>query len=204
VLQQQPAQQRHARAEGESAQDVPRVVGTDVHPGKRQQRGSQAGEQAEAAVDQQLAGSYRAAHDSVVGGEGEVGGETGQAQQVRVSDVRPGLGEHVPERLAMSATQVLAELGGELAYTTVMTTLSRLHAKGVLNRQMSRRTYVYAVSGDPGNVEVSLAAHRMRRVLDSRQDRAGVLARFVADHSPEDEQILADLLAGHSGPRHEK
>jgi len=123
---------------------------------------------------------------------------------VRVSDVRPGLGEHVPELLAMSATQVLAELGGELAYTTVMTTLSRLHAKGVLNRQMSGRAYMYAVSGDPGNVEVSLAAHRMRRVLDSRQDRAGALARFVADLSPEDEQILADLLAGHSGPRHEK
>jgi hypothetical protein len=55
---------------------------------------------------------------------------------------------------------------------------------------------VYAVSGDPGNVEAPLAAHRMRRVLDSRQDQAGVLARFVADLSPEDEQVPADLLAG--------
>jgi predicted transcriptional regulator len=99
----------------------------------------------------------------------------------------------------MSATQVLTELGGELAYTTVMTTLARLHAKGVLTRQMSGRAYVYAVAGDPRNVEASLAAHRMRRVLDSRQDRAGVLARFVADLSPEDEQVLANLLAGRSG-----
>jgi predicted transcriptional regulator len=71
-----------------------------------------------------------------------------------------------------------------------------LQAKGVLTRQMSGRAYVYAVAGDPRYVEVSLAAHRMRRVLDSRQDRAGVLARFVADLSPEDEQVLADLLAG--------
>jgi len=104
----------------------------------------------------------------------------------------------------MSATQVLAELGGELAYTTVMTTLARLHAKGVLTRLMSGRAYVYAVSGDPRNVEASLAAHRMRRVLDSRQDRAGVLARFVADLSPEDEQVLADLLAGRSGHGHQQ
>jgi predicted transcriptional regulator len=104
----------------------------------------------------------------------------------------------------MSANQVLAELGGDLAYTTVMTTLARLHAKAVLTRQMSGRAYVYAVSGDPRNVEASLAAHQVRRVLDSRQDRAGVLARFVADLSAEDEQVLADLLAGRSGHGHQQ
>lgn len=95
----------------------------------------------------------------------------------------------------MSATQVLTEIGGGLAYTTVMTTLARLHDKGVLIRKMSGRAYLYAVYGDPRNVEASLAAHRMRRVLDSRPDRAGVLARFVADLTPDDEQVLADLLS---------
>ena len=35
----------------------------------------------------------------------------------------------------------------------------------------------------------------MRRVLDAGGDRAGVLARFVADLSPEDEQLLSGLLA---------
>jgi|SRR5674476_533056 len=122
---------------------------------------------------------------------------------------RGGLEREVLAALAaaghpMSATQVLADLGGELAYTTVMTTLSRLHAKGALTREMSGRAYVYALSGDPRSVEASLAAHRMRRVLDSRQDRAGVLARFVADLSPEDEQVLADLLAGRSGHGYKK
>jgi predicted transcriptional regulator len=114
---------------------------------------------------------------------------------------RGGLEREVLAALAasgrpMSATQVRADLGGGLAYTTVMTTLARLHAKAVLTRQMSGRAYVYAISGDPGSVEASLAAYRMRRVLDSRQDRAGVLARFVADLSSEDEQVLADVLAG--------
>ena len=91
--------------------------------------------------------------------------------------------------------EVLAELGGGLAYTTVMTTLTRLQAKGVLTRRLSGRAYRYAVAGDPDQVEASMAAHRMRRVLDEGGDRAGVLARFVADLSPEDEQLLAGLLA---------
>ena len=99
----------------------------------------------------------------------------------------------------MSASEVLAELGGGLAYTTVMTTLARLQAKGALTRQMSGRAYRYAAAGDPGQVEASLAAHQMRRVLDSGGNRAGVLARFVADLTAADEQLLVDLLAGNIG-----
>jgi predicted transcriptional regulator len=95
----------------------------------------------------------------------------------------------------LTAGEVLADLGGALAYTTVMTTLTRLQAKGVLTRELSGRAYVYAVAGDPAQVEASLTAHRMRRVLDAGSDRAGVLARFVADLSPEDERLLSDLLA---------
>ena len=79
---------------------------------------------------------------------------------------------------------MLAELGGGLAYTTVMTTLARLQAKGALTRELSGRAYVYAVAGDPAQLEASLAAHRMRRLLDAGGDRAGVLARFVADLEP--------------------
>jgi predicted transcriptional regulator len=95
----------------------------------------------------------------------------------------------------VSANDVLRDLGGELAYTTVMTTLARLESKGVLTRQLDGRAYRYALAGDPTDVDASLAAHRMRKVLESRSDRAGVLARFVADLSDEDEQILLGLLA---------
>ncbi len=98
-------------------------------------------------------------------------------------------------REPVTANDVLAELGGGLAYTTVMTTLARLESKGVLARSMPGRAYAYSFVGDPGQVEEALAAHRMRRVLDSRGDRAGVLARFVADLSEEDERTLRALLA---------
>lgn len=95
----------------------------------------------------------------------------------------------------VTANDVLADLGGGLAYTTVMTTLARLESKGVLTRSMPGRAYAYSLVGDPGQVEEALAAHRMRRVLDSRGDRASVLARFVAELSAEDEQTLRTLLA---------
>ncbi len=94
----------------------------------------------------------------------------------------------------VTANDVLADLGGGLAYTTVMTTLARLESKGVLARSMPGRAYAYSLVGDPGQVEEALAAHRMRRVLDSRGDRASVLARFVAELSAEDEQTLRALL----------
>jgi predicted transcriptional regulator len=94
----------------------------------------------------------------------------------------------------MSASDVLAELGGGLAYTTVMTTLTRLHAKGVLTREPAGRAYVYATAGDPEQFDEAMAAHRMRRVLDGGVNHAGVLARFVSDLSPEDAQTLAKLL----------
>lgn len=101
----------------------------------------------------------------------------------------------------VTANDVLVDLGGGLAYTTVMTTLARLESKGVLARSMPGRAYAYSLVGDPGQVEEALAAHRMRRVLDSRGDRASVLARFVAELSAEDEQTLRALLAdAHADP----
>ena len=101
--------------------------------------------------------------------------------------------------------EVLAGLGGRLAYTTVMTTLSRLHAKGAVNRRPSGRGFAYELPGGPAGAEASMTAHRMLQLLHGGQDRAGVLSRFVADLSPEDEELLSSLLAddpraGHGAP----
>jgi predicted transcriptional regulator len=91
---------------------------------------------------------------------------------------------------ALTPGQVRDLLGGNLAYTTVVTILSRLHAKGVLTRLRSARAYAYApVADEPG-----LAARRMRGVLDGEADREAVLARFVSGLSPADEQVLRRML----------
>jgi predicted transcriptional regulator len=97
--------------------------------------------------------------------------------------------------------EVQAGLGGRLAYTTVMTTLSRLHAKGAITREQAGRGYVYSLKGGPADAQSSMTAHRMLRLLETGGDRAGVLSRFVADLSAADEQLLTELLAeGRPGP----
>jgi predicted transcriptional regulator len=90
----------------------------------------------------------------------------------------------------LAAADVQERLGGDLAYTTVVTILSRLHEKGVADREKQGRSFRYhAVEDEPG-----LAARRMTNVLDSEPDRRSVLARFVSNLSKSDERELRKLL----------
>jgi len=92
---------------------------------------------------------------------------------------------------ALTPAQVRERLGDQLAYTTVVTILSRLHVKGVLIRDRAGRAFSYApVADEPG-----LAARRMRGVLEAEADRETVLARFVSGLSPADERLLRRMLA---------
>lgn len=98
-----------------------------------------------------------------------------------------------------TAQQVLDELDRDLAYTTVMTTLSRLHAKGAVERTTVGRAYAYSLAGTPETAGNSVAARRMVKLLDAGTDRASVLARFVDDLSPQDGAMLTELLQGRDG-----
>jgi predicted transcriptional regulator len=98
-------------------------------------------------------------------------------------------------KTALSPREVQDRLAGEHAYTTVMTVLSRLHAKGIVSRQRTGRGYSYELPIPLDQVPASVQAHRMRQILDSGGDRSGVLARFVTDLTPEDEQVLLRLLS---------
>ena len=95
---------------------------------------------------------------------------------------------------ALTPGEVLAALtdAGEapLAYSTVVTTLSRLHASGAADRYRVGRAYAYQAVAD----HAEMAARRMRRVLDAEDDRIAVLARFVGDLSGGDELLLRELL----------
>ncbi|MCX5214184.1 BlaI/MecI/CopY family transcriptional regulator [Kitasatospora sp. NBC_00240] len=89
-----------------------------------------------------------------------------------------------------TAVWVQQHLGDGLAYTTVMTILSRLHAKKAVSRSRSGRSYVWRAASDTAG----LAALRMRRVLDNEADRDAVLASFVSTLLPDDENLLRALL----------
>ncbi|MFJ3214461.1 BlaI/MecI/CopY family transcriptional regulator [Kitasatospora sp. NPDC086801] len=89
-----------------------------------------------------------------------------------------------------TAGWVQERLEGDLAYTTVMTILSRLHAKSAVSRSRSGRSYLWQASSDVAG----LAALRMRRMLDGEADRDAVLASFVSALLPHDEDLLRALL----------
>src|SRR5258707_572480 len=96
---------------------------------------------------------------------------------------------------ALSPGEVQQALTGqagapELSYSTVVTILSRLHAKKALGRRRDGRAFRYAPVAD----EAGLAARRLAAMLDKEPDRQAVLSRFVADLSGSDEQLLRDLL----------
>lgn len=78
-----------------------------------------------------------------------------------------------------------------IAYTTVMTVMSRLHDKGLLTRREEGRAYAYrpSVSRD------EYFAQLMVGVLAAIDDRRGVLARFVERIRPSDAALLRELAA---------
>ncbi|AYL40014.1 MULTISPECIES: BlaI/MecI/CopY family transcriptional regulator [Streptomyces] len=89
-----------------------------------------------------------------------------------------------------TAGWVQERVGDDLAYTTVITILTRLLAKGVVTRERAGRSF----SWTPASDQAGLAASRMRKVLDAESDREAVLASFVTGLGPDDERLLRDLL----------
>lgn len=97
----------------------------------------------------------------------------------------------------VTAGWVREQLDAALAYTTVVTILTRLQAKQAVARSRCGRSFRWTATVD----EACRAARRMHRMLES--DRHAVLARFVADLSPDDEQALRrrlDRTGPHLGP----
>jgi predicted transcriptional regulator len=90
----------------------------------------------------------------------------------------------------------LAGGGAELAYTSVMTTLARLHGKGLADRRRRGRAWEYR----PAERAAEHAAEQMRSLLGAGPARALVLSRFVAGLRPEDEVVLQRLLGEADDP----
>jgi predicted transcriptional regulator len=91
---------------------------------------------------------------------------------------------------------VQGALGRELAYTTVMTTLARLHAKGMVDRVKSGRAYAYS----PVKRADEHAAQAMTDVLSRGGDKAAVLSHFVESLAPREEALLRQLLDRAASP----
>lgn len=78
----------------------------------------------------------------------------------------------------------------DLAYTTVMTVMTRLWSKELLSREAKGRGFVYA----PVRTEAEHRARQMQSTLDESVDRSAVLSSFVDSLSHRDTGVLRALL----------
>ncbi len=97
----------------------------------------------------------------------------------------------------LSPAEVRSALGDTLAYTTVMTVLTRLWRKGLAERDAQGRGFVYR----PLVSEAELVAQRMHSDLMRSSDRDGALAQFVSGLSRREAQTLRRLMGPRRSPR---
>lgn len=94
----------------------------------------------------------------------------------------------------LTVREVLERMTGrELAYTTVMTVLSRLEAKGVAAREREGRAWRYR----PAVSRESLTAEAMRIPLHdlSGQDRQAAILHFLSGASADDLAAVREAMA---------
>ncbi len=81
------------------------------------------------------------------------------------------------------------------AYTTVLTVMIRLHARGLLIRRREGRRDLYLAAVDPTGLSAALSREAVDRLIDAHGDEA--LAAFAArmrDGDPADLVRLRELL----------
>ena len=94
----------------------------------------------------------------------------------------------------VSVRDVHQRLNETLAYTTLMTTLDRLHKKGLLERRKEGRAFFYSPRLTPGEFERSIARGLIERLLGRVENEAEpMLACIVEAVSERDRALLDDL-----------
>jgi predicted transcriptional regulator len=90
----------------------------------------------------------------------------------------------------LAPSDVQGRLGGDLAYNTVQTILTRLQEKGLVERRKVGRGHAYWAVNDAA----ATAAAQMSALLAGRGDRQAVLQQFAASLDAQDAAILRGLL----------
>jgi predicted transcriptional regulator len=103
-----------------------------------------------------------------------------------------------------STVRELLESGyGDLAYTTVMTTLDRLFKKNVLTRQAEGRAFRYSPRLSREQLHREIVGDAFRQLLDASPAPELPLSYFVEILSERDAQLLDDLKQAVESKRRE-
>ena len=80
-----------------------------------------------------------------------------------------------------------------VAYTTLMTTLDRLHRKGVLTREKQGRAFLYAPRESRERFHAARAKGSLAPLLTDREGAGALLSFFVDAVGNHDEALLDEL-----------
>jgi predicted transcriptional regulator len=90
-----------------------------------------------------------------------------------------------------SVRDVLRSFGDRVAYTTIMTTLDRLHRKGLLDRRKMRRAFIYSPRFSFEEFKRTVATDVIDGLLGT--DAEPILACIVDAVSDRDQRLLDHL-----------
>ena len=89
--------------------------------------------------------------------------------------------------------EIATALGSDHAYTTVMTTLDRLHKKGLVRRTRAGNAFVYVAALSAAEFDQKLVEAAMGSIL--RRTGGPALSAFVDAAAEVDERLLVELEA---------
>jgi len=90
--------------------------------------------------------------------------------------------------------EVTARMQRPLAYTTVMTTLDRLYKKGLLEREMTDRAFVYSAKVSREDWDLQRAGEMMSGFLTGPAESRHMLLSYLVDAVGTHDAMLLDEL----------
>jgi predicted transcriptional regulator len=99
-----------------------------------------------------------------------------------------------PVEAEVSVRDIHLAFKGRLAYTTLMTTLDRLHKKGLLERRKEGRAFYYSPRFSPDEFERSAAREVINKLLGRGPDGVEPILACIVDAVTEHDRALLDEL----------
>lgn len=116
---------------------------------------------------------------------------TGRPEEWFLGSLQTRVFEVLARRGPSSVREVAAALKGKFAYTTVMTVLGKLHAKGVVARVRRGKGFVYTARYAPAELRARMAKVLVDELVEDFGDLA--LAHFATALDGVDRRRLAQL-----------
>jgi predicted transcriptional regulator len=102
--------------------------------------------------------------------------------------------ERMWEKQECTVRDIYEAFGGMLAYTTLMTTVDRLHKKGLLNRSKDGKAFVYSTKFSREELDERMVRDLLGALVkDSGTKPLPVLSCFVDAITEEDDKLLGAL-----------